>query len=111
MPDEHAQPHGLWLWLPSHLKVVRIVARMDHGGRDINDIVRACSIDTQLFAGNDQLEIAAALYYRIFKFLEKAMLWFTKSRAKGFINFFKENFYEELESDSIEICRLSNNIM
>lgn len=65
----------------------------------------------QLFAGNDQVEIAATLYCRIFEFLEKAMLWYTKPRAKRFINSFKDDAYEEFESDVIEIRRLSNNIM
>lgn len=39
------------------------------------------------------------------------MLWYTKSRAKRFINSFKEDVYEEFKSDIIEIRRLSNNTM
>lgn len=65
----------------------------------------------QLFAGNDQVDIAATLYCRIFEFLEKAMSWYTKSKAKTFINSFKEDAYEEFESDIIEIRRLSDNAM
>lgn len=65
----------------------------------------------QLFAGNDQVEIAAVLYCRIFEFLEKVMSWYTKSRAKRFINSFKEDAYEEFEPDIIEIRRLSDNSM
>ena len=64
-----------------------------------------------LFPGNDQVEMAAALYCRIFEFLEKAMVWYTKSRAKRFINSFKEDAYEQFESDVSEIRRLSGNIM
>lgn len=65
----------------------------------------------ELFAGNDQVELASALYCRIFEFLEKAMSWYTKSRAKRFINSFKEDAYEEFESDIVEIRRLSDNVM
>ena len=78
---------------------------------EINDVVRACSIDMQLFAGVDQVEIAATLYCRIFEFFERVMSWYTKSRAKRFIDSFKEDAYEEFESDIIEIRRLSDSIM
>ena len=39
------------------------------------------------------------------------MSWYTKSKAKRFINSFKEDAYEAFESDIVEIRRISNSIM
>ena len=77
---------------------------------EINDIVRLCTIDMQVFADNNLIDIAATLYCQIFEFLGKAMSWYTGSRAKRFINCFKEDAYEVFESYITEIRRLSANI-
>lgn len=75
---------------------------------EVNEIVGACNTERKLFAGNDLREMAVIIYCRIFQFLGKAMSWYTRSRAKRFINAFKEDAYEAFESDIIEIRKLSH---